>query len=161
MDALYRELQGIVSQDEIDGGGLKIYTTLDADLQKTSESGLESWITQLENNPNYKHPRKSEFGDQARAAEEPTHYLQGAVVALDNHSGAIRALFGGRDYRDSKYNRALQANRQVGSTLKPFIYAAAFGRGMMPGTAINDGPLRRGEVAAAPNWNPGSPNPPK
>jgi penicillin-binding protein 1A len=156
MDALYRELQGIVSQDDIDGGGLRIYTTLDPELQRTAESAVDDWISQCEKNPNFRHPKKSEFTDQARAAEEPTNYLQGAVVTLDNRSGAIRALVGGRDYRDSKYNRAVQANRQVGSTFKPFIYAAAFGRGMMPGTTINDGPIQRGEIAETPNWSPGN-----
>ena len=61
---------------------------------------------------------------------------------MDNRTGAIRALVGGRDYRDSKYNRALQAYRQVGSIFKPFVYAAAYGRGMMPGTGIDDSPLQ-------------------
>jgi penicillin-binding protein 1A len=73
---------------------------------------------------------------------------------MDNRTGAIRALVGGRDYRDSKYNRALQAYRQVGSIFKPFVYAAAYGRGMMPGTGIDDSPLRHGEISAAPNWHP-------
>ena len=91
---------------------------------------------------------------QSRAAEEETAYLQGAVVAIDNRTGAIRALVGGRDYRDSKFNRAVQAYRQVGSTFKPFVYAAAYARGMMPGTGIDDGPLQHGELPAAPNWHP-------
>jgi penicillin-binding protein 1A len=154
MDALYRELQGLVSQDAIDGGGLRIYTSLDPDLQRTAERAVDSWLTQVENKPDYKHPKKSDFSDQSRAAEEHTAYLQGAVVAIDNRSGGIRALVGGRDYRDSKYNRALQARRQVGSTFKPFVYAAAFARGMMPGTGIDDGPLQRAELPAVPNWRP-------
>jgi penicillin-binding protein 1A len=108
----------------------------------------------LENKPSYHHPKKSDFTDQSRAAGEQVSYLQGAVVAMDNHTGAIRALVGGRDYRDSKYNRALQAYRQVGSIFKPFVYAAAYGRGMMPGTGIDDSPLRHGEISAAPNWYP-------
>ncbi len=75
-------------------------------------------------------------------------------MVIDNRTGAIRALVGGRDYRDSKYNRALQASRQVGSIFKPFVYTAAYGRGMMPGTSIDDSPLRHGEISAAPNWHP-------
>ena len=154
MDAIYRELQGLVSQDAIDGGGLRIYTSLDPDLQRTAEQATDNLLTQVENGPNYKHPKKSDFTDQSRSAEEQTAYLQGAVVAIDNRTGAMRALVGGRDYRDSKYNRALQAYRQVGSIFKPFIYAAAYGRGMMPGTGIDDSPLRHGEISAAPNWHP-------
>lgn len=154
MDAIYRDLQGIVSQDAIDGGGLSIYTSLDPELQRTAEQETDSQLTQIENKPNYKHPKKSEFSDQSRAAEEQTAYVQGAVIAVDNRSGAIRALVGGRDYRDSKYNRALQAYRQVGSIFKPFVYAAAYDRGMMPGTGIDDSPLRRGEISTAPNWRP-------
>src|SRR5580693_5434595 len=154
MDAIYRELQGLVSQDAIDSGGLRIYTSLDPDLQRTAEQATDNLLTQLENKPSYHHPKKSDFTDQSRAAGEQVSYLQGAVVAMDNRTGAIRALVGGRDYRDSKYNRALQAYRQVGSIFKPFFYAAAYGRGMMPGTGIDDSPLRHGEISAAPNWHP-------
>ncbi len=154
MDAIYRELQGIVSQDAIDSGGLRIYTSLDPELQRTAEQATDNLLTQVETKPNYKHPRKSDFTEQSRAAEEQTAYLQGAVVAMDNRTGAIRALVGGRDYRDSKYNRALQAYRQVGSIFKPFVYAAAYGRGMMPGTGVDDAPLQHGEISAAPNWHP-------
>jgi penicillin-binding protein 1A len=154
MDALYRELQGLVSQDDIDGGGLRIYTSLDPDLQRTAEQAVDNCLLQVENKPNYKHPKKSDFSNQSRAAAEQTTYLQGAAVVIDNRTGAIRALVGGRDYRDSKYNRALQAYRPVGSTFKPFVYAAAYARGMMPGTGIDDGPLRGGEIPAVPNWHP-------
>jgi penicillin-binding protein 1A len=155
MDALYRELQGLVSQDLIDGG-LRIYTSLDPDLQQNAERSIDSDLSQIESRKGYNHPRKSDFSDKARAAEEQPPYLQGALIAIDNHTGGIRALVGGRDYRDSKFNRALQGNRQVGSVFKPFIYLAAFARGMMPGTAIDDGPLRAGEIPAAPHWNPGN-----
>jgi penicillin-binding protein 1A len=156
MDALYRELEGLVSQDEIDGGGLRIYTSLDPELQRAAEQALDNWLTQVENKPGYKHPKKSDFSNQSRTTEEQTAYLQGAVVTIDNRTGAIRALVGGRDYHDSKYNRALQAYRQVGSTFKPFVYAAAYARGMMPGTGIDDGPLQRGELPTVPNWHPGN-----
>lgn len=154
MDALYRELQGIVSQDKIDSGGLRIYTALDPALQQAADDAVNGYLTELEHKPGYKHPRKADYTEEARSAGEPTNYVQGATVIIDNRTGAIRALVGGRDYRDSKFNRASQASRQIGSTFKPFVYAAAFSRGMMPGTAINDGPIHRGEIASAPTWNP-------
>ncbi len=154
MDAIYRELQGLVSQDAIDSGGLRIYTSLDPELQRAADQATDGLLSQLESKPNYKHAKKSDFTEQSRDAEEQTTYLQGAVMAMDNRTGGIRALVGGRDYRDSKYNRAFQARRQVGSIFKPFVYAAAYSRGMMPGTGIDDSPLRRAEVSAAPNWHP-------
>jgi penicillin-binding protein 1A len=156
MDALYRELQGIVSQDQIDAGGLRIYTTLDPVLQQAAESAVESWLEQVEKKANYKHPQKSSYGDAERAAEDPTPYLQGATLVLDNRGGGIRALVGGRDFRDSKFNRTLQAYRPIGSTFKPFVYAAAYGQGLFPGTLISDDPLQPGEVRTAPRWTPGN-----
>ena len=70
-----------------------------------------------------------------------TPYLQGAVLAIDNKTGGMLAVVGGRDYRQSKFNRALQGERQIGSTIKPFVYAAAIGRGVLPGTIIDDSPI--------------------
>jgi penicillin-binding protein 1A len=154
MDALYRELQGIVSQDQIDAGGLRIYTTLDPVLQAAAESAIESWLEQVEKKANYKHPRKSSYTEADRTAENPTPYLQGATIVLDNRTGGIRALVGGRDFRDSKFNRTLQGSRPIGSTFKPFVYAAAYGQGLFPGTLISDDPLRPGEVTGAPRWAP-------
>ena len=77
MDAIYRELQGIVSQDAIDSGGLRIYTSLDPELQRTAEQATDNLLTQVENKPNYKHPKKSDFTEQSRAAEEQTDLPSG------------------------------------------------------------------------------------
>jgi penicillin-binding protein 1A len=156
MDALYHELQGIVSQDEIDSGGLKIYTTLDPSLQLAADAAVDSYLSQLEAKSDYKHPRKSAYTERDRANEEATPYLQGAALVIDNHTGGIRAIVGGRDYQDSKFNRALQAVRSVGSIAKPFIYAAGYEGGWFPGTQISDDPIRPGEVPEAPHWNPGN-----
>jgi len=77
-------------------------------------------------------------------------YLQGALVAIDNESGGIRALVGGRDYAQSKFNRALvPANRQIGSSFKPFVYTVAFSHGLLPGAAVSDGPIEPGEIQGA------------
>jgi penicillin-binding protein 1A len=86
----------------------------------------------------------------------PTNYLQGAVVVVDNRTGGLRALVGGRDYRESKFNRAIEAKRTIGSTFKPFVYVAAFGRGLSPWAEISDGPIQPGEIDGAPGWNPGN-----
>src|ERR1700676_648302 len=62
MDAISRELQGLVSQDAIDGGGLRIYTSLDPELQRGAEQATDNLLTQIENKPNYRHPRKINLG---------------------------------------------------------------------------------------------------
>ena len=67
--------------------------------------------------------------------------VEGALVAMDPRSGAIRALVGGFDYGKSKFNHVTQAWRQPGSSFKPFIYSAALEKGFTPATVVNDAPL--------------------
>ncbi|MCE2915308.1 MAG: penicillin-binding protein 1A [Rubrivivax sp.] len=67
--------------------------------------------------------------------------VEGALVALDTHSGAIRALVGGFDFGHNKFNHVTQAWRQPGSSFKPFIYSAALEQGFSPNTMVNDAPL--------------------
>jgi penicillin-binding protein 1A len=125
-------------------GGLKIYTTLDIDLQMASEEALERRLTALEARNQYKRTRAALAAkakpDDARAKAK-TDYLQGAIVALDPTNGQIRALVGGRDFNESNFNRAVQASRQPGSAFKPFIYAAAIDNGFSPTDVILDTPV--------------------
>src|SRR5581483_2088599 len=102
------------------------------------------------------HPKKADYVPGAEGEKEkPTDYLQAAVVIIDNRTGAIRAAVGARDYAQSKYSRALVSQRQIGSTFKPFVYATAFERGLMPGTLIDDGKITAGEFADLPKkWSP-------
>ncbi len=75
-------------------------------------------------------------------AEQPApEYLQGAVIGLDNASGDILALVGGRDFEHNQFDRALQARRPAGTAMLPFVYAAAFEKGMYPGSVVEDSPL--------------------
>ncbi len=67
--------------------------------------------------------------------------VEGALVALDPHTGAIKALVGGFDFDKNKFNHAAQAWRQPGSSFKPFIYSAALEKGFTPATVVNDAPL--------------------
>jgi len=76
-----------------------------------------------------------------RVSLEQDSGAQGALVAIDNASGGIRAMVGGRDFNDSKFNRATQALRQVGSSFKPFVYTAAIDRGASPDDTILDAPV--------------------
>jgi penicillin-binding protein 1A len=117
---------------------------------------VDGELRKVEQRPGWTHPKKSDYTDAMRDAHEPTPYLQGALIAVDNRSGGIRAIVGGRDYVDSSYNRAVLSPRQVGSTFKPFVYAAAFSRGLAPDTLVDDSPIHPGEIRGAGNWNPGN-----
>lgn len=80
--------------------------------------------------------------------------VSGALVALDANSGAVRALVGGWDFYQSTYNRVIQAQRQPGSSFKPFIYAAALDKGFTPADIINDAPVVFEDPALEAEWRP-------
>jgi len=156
MDAVQRALSLILTQDQMDDGGLSIYTTLDPSVQNAAQDALETQLGKIEHQANFRHPNKAEYKPPENGeGDAAMPYLEGAVVVIDNSSGGIRALVGGRDYAQSKFNRALApANRQVGSAFKPFVYAIAFSHGLLPGAAISDGPIQPGEIDGAGNWSP-------
>ena len=91
----------------------------------------------------------AQVGDMIRVQRLPDNSLsfsqaptvQSALVSLDPHDGAIRALVGGFAFEQSNYNRATQAKRQPGSSFKPFIYSAALDSGYTPATLVNDAPI--------------------
>ena len=80
--------------------------------------------------------------------------VEGAIVALDPHTGRLLAMSGGYDYRVSEFNRATQAKRQPGSAFKPFVYLAALDRGYAPTTRILDAPLVVDQGEGKPKWKP-------
>ena len=158
MDAVQRDLNLLLTQDQIDNGGLSIYTTLDPSVQNAAQDALETQLTKIEHQSNFHHPLKANYKPpESGEGDSAMPYLEGAVVVIDNASGGIRALVGGRDYAQSKFNRALApANRQVGSAFKPFVYTVAFSHGLLPSAAISDGPIRPGEIEGAGTWSPGN-----
>jgi len=79
---------------------------------------------------------------------------QGALVALNPQNGAIRALIGGYDFRESHFNRAVQAARQPGSNFKPFIYSIALDHGFTPASVINDAPIVFDDASLEDTWRP-------
>ena len=84
-------------------------------------------------------PKRADAEVYAATLEQPP-VVQGALVALDNRSGQILAMVGGANFDRSKFNRAVQAYRQLGSTFKPVVYTAAIDRGFTPATVIVDAP---------------------
>ncbi|WP_380183313.1 peptidoglycan glycosyltransferase/peptidoglycan DD-transpeptidase MrcA [Kalamiella sp. sgz302252] len=80
--------------------------------------------------------------------------VNSSLVSLDPHNGAVRALVGGFDFNLSKFNRATQALRQVGSNIKPFLYTAAMDRGLTLASILNDVPISRWDAGAGADWRP-------
>ena len=158
MDAVQRDLNLLLTQDQIDNGGLSIYTTLDPAVQNAAQDALETQLTKIEHQSNFHHPLKASYKPPENGeGDSSMPYLEGAVVMIDNASGGIRGLVGGRDYAQSKFNRALApTNRQIGSAFKPFVYTVAFSHGLLPSAAISDGPIQPGEIEGAGSWSPGN-----
>ncbi|HET7791128.1 MAG TPA: PBP1A family penicillin-binding protein [Gemmatimonadales bacterium] len=129
-------------------GGLRVYTTLDLDMQDAAEQALQAQLDAIESGVYGKPLGRTtyrEYIESSRASGEDhgpfTPYLQGAFIAIDAQTGAIRAMIGGRDFDDSKFNRAVQAVRQPGSTFKPFVYSAAVRAGHPVTEILDDSPL--------------------
>ncbi len=137
MATIRRELALVLPDERLAEGGLKVFTTIDANLQTTAERAMAVRLAQVEQRAGYPHPARTSTSKE---------YLQGALLAIDNRTGGIRAVVGGRDYADSKYHRAFDAHRPAGSTAKPFVYATAFARGLRPGDRISDARLTAGEI---------------
>jgi penicillin-binding protein 1A len=142
--------------------GYRIYTTLDLDMQQAAERALEARLEAIESGadgkftyPSYRQYMdsvKSDNSDENSGANSP--YLQGLMVTLEAKTGSIRAMVGGRDFEDSKFNRATQAKRQPGSTFKPFVYAAAIEAGYPLSYVMVDDPLSVEIDPTEPPWNP-------
>jgi len=123
-------------------GGLRVFTTLDMDLQQLAERSLEKQLTALEAELRLKDTRAAyTVALASNSASGRTPYLQGSLVALDPRNGYVRALVGGRDWNHSNFNRATQARRQPGSAFKPFVYTAAMDNGFKPTDIIVDEPV--------------------
>jgi penicillin-binding protein 1A len=125
-------------------GGLKIYTTLDMDVERTAEAKMEKALADFDVKAQAERDKKIK---DLQAANEPlppelstgpVTKIQGAFVLMDVKTGAVRAMIGGRD---SHFNRVTQAKRQPGSTFKPFVWAAALNAGLTAGSLVDDSPL--------------------
>jgi penicillin-binding protein 1A len=149
MELLWRELERVLPQNVLDGAGLKIFTTLDGTMQRGATEAIEAQLASVEARADYPHPKKAETEFVDPQSRGGTPYLQAAAMAVDNHTGAIRVLVGGRDFATSKYNRAYFAERQVGSAVKPFVYAVAFASGLDPNTPVSDDRIGPGELPKA------------
>jgi len=120
------QLSQKLPEESIYRGGLKVYTTLDLRMQESAQQAVKEVL----------------------AEQDPQ--LQAALAAIDPATGYVKALVGGRNFEESQFNRATQARRQPGSSMKPFLYAAAIDRGYTQATTIRcepvEYPLPSGEV---------------
>lgn len=112
-DVVLKEAQQILHGEEesILTGGYKIYTTLDSDLQRETENSIKKQVDDSSN-------------------------IEIGVISMEPESGAILSLVGGREYKTSTFNRAIDAKRMVGSSFKPFLYYAALENGYTPTTML-------------------------
>src|SRR5438067_13650188 len=152
VDYIRQQVIAAVGWDRAKNEGFRIRTTIDVDLQKVAEDSLRAHLEQIEQHPEYNHQTYAAYAASFRKAkpnvpagaapDQPApEYLQGAVIGLDNATGDIMVLVGGRDFEHNQYNRALQARRPAGTAMLPFVYAAAFEKGMYPGSLVEDSPL--------------------
>jgi penicillin-binding protein 1A len=117
-------------------GGLRVFTTLDTNLQQAAETIVEKSLEEIERRRSFDHlPRGRHAPPKEGRAPE---YLQGALVAIDPATGHVKAMIGGRDFNESRFNRAVQAKRQPGSAFKPFVFAAALEAGQTPASMITN-----------------------
>jgi len=136
--------------------GVYIYTTLDLNMQRAANEAVETQLLEIEHKKNLKVLKADydtvTFTDESKAPK----YLQAALVAMDVHTGEVLALVGGRNYKQSSFDRAVQAKRQPGSSFKVFVYTAAIDNGFTPGDVEFDAPvlIRTGRSLYAPaNWD--------
>ncbi len=154
-DFVYQQVLKIVGRDRATSEGLRIHTTIDSVLQKKAEESLRTELNAVEQHPDFqpedKKTHRQTLADYTRifeaANKQPAdadgkrvnpEYLQGAVVMLDNKTGGIVAMVGGRDFPHSELNRTRQVQITPGTAFKPLVYAAAFEKGMFPGTTVDD-----------------------
>jgi penicillin-binding protein 1A len=156
------------------GDGVTVHTTLDTRLQICAEQAVAGWLPQLQKqvNSNFssrefenlikklypdssaKAKRRMQGDRKLRDSLAATQYtVQVAFVALDPANGDILAMIGGRDFDESKFNRATQAIRQPGSSFKPFVYAAVLNEGLPITTRVSNEPLSI-RLATGEMWEP-------
>ncbi|CAN5635659.1 hypothetical protein BH23GEM9_BH23GEM9_06110 [soil metagenome] len=130
---------------------LRVHTALDQQAQRIAEQQLENQLKAVERGTfgRYDGPRYT----AGSLAEDGPAYVQGAFVLMEAATGDVKALVGGRDFSQSRFDRATQARRQVGSTFKPFVYAAAMAAGYSPSQLVSDSVLRL-ELAGGEIWEP-------
>jgi len=147
LDTVIKRLEKKYGAEVVFHGGLKVTTTLDPQIQAWAAQSVQAGLQKLD--------RDMGISDEFESHDLETAQMpQGALVAIQANSGAVKALVGGRNYSESEYNRAVQNNRLPGSGFKPFLYYTAFEKlDMHPATMFIDKPVTI-SPAGAPDWTP-------
>ncbi len=152
IEHIRRILEPKYGMDVLWKAGLNIYTTVDIDQQALAEKTMNEYLQQydeqvakglgIEIDPNDTEADTTETEEDAEPKDPTAEYprLQGAFMVRDVKTGAVRVLVGGRNFSESKFNRATQAKRQPGSSFKPYVWMAALERGYTPATLVKDLP---------------------
>jgi len=144
IDVVLKDLEERYGSDVVHHAGLKVFTTLDPQLQAWAVESVQNGLAKLD----------QVLRAPAAVGGDPSAHPQGALVAVEAHSGAVRALVGGRDYAETEFNRALQNNRQPGSGFKPFLYYAALEKaGLNPAAVFVDRRVAI-PIPGQPPWTP-------
>lgn len=150
-----QEVIDLIGAEEVNSGGFVIETTIDNELQTTASQSLRDQLSMIEEHPHYEGQTLAEYKEMKRNIRESDDntavipapkYLQGAMLLIDNRTGAILAQVGGRDFQDSMFDRTTLGKYRTGTAFKPFVYAAAFEKGFFPGTLLNDTPINNKKV---------------
>ena len=126
-------------EEILKSAGIKIYTTIDKDMQDAAVASLRKKLEEIEARPDYKNPR---FADASIAGKpEARDYLDGAVYAVENKTGATLVYVAGRSFARSNYDFIESGRRPVGTALLPFLYMCAFDQGYSPCSRLVDDAL--------------------
>ncbi|MDB9741519.1 transglycosylase domain-containing protein [Akkermansiaceae bacterium] len=121
-----------------DGGGLKIFTTLDKSLQDDLQNSIQEQLYLVEKTEGYTHPK---FEDFKPGAGKHTDYLQGAGICFNHKTGEVLAYVGGRSFKHSQYDFIESGTRPLGTAFLPFVYAAALEDGLSMSSPVIDEPM--------------------
>ena len=147
LDLVLNDLEERYGPEVVYHGGLKVSTTLDPQQQAWAIESLQNGLAKLDQLMGIAGK------DEAISIKSESH-PQGALVAVESNSGAIKALVGGRDYSETEFNRAVENNRLPGSGFKPFLYYAAFEKlKLTPANVFVDRPITIPVVGAS-DWTP-------
>ncbi|MGQ0814871.1 MAG: transglycosylase domain-containing protein [Gemmatimonadota bacterium] len=137
--------------EELYTAPLRIYTTLDRTAQRAAEEELSRQLRSIENGA-FGRYRGKRYASKEPPGDE-TRYVQGAALVMNAQTGAVLAHVGGRDFKQSRFDRATRAKRQAGSAFKPFVFAAALSEGYAPSQHIKDDSMTM-ELPGGEIWQP-------
>jgi len=135
VDIVRDTIVGKLNEHEVNEQEYRIYTTLDPELQRAAAQAVETGIKLVDDQVTKMRTHKTKVGKKIETTVTPGPQAQVALIAMDPHTGEIKALVGGRNYGTSQLNHAL-AKRPTGSIFKPFVYAAAMNTALDGSTTV-------------------------